>query len=157
MMRSDSDQPTVREPAQGRRMAPRALPILLGVGAGLALCALVYFALTFFNGPTPSDPAPTARAICADLTSKSYGPLYGLLATDLQRQGTQTQFVASQRELDSLLGPVHTCAATVNATSGASASVTLTLQRGQATPASAPLSLTFAQGTWRVTAYDQNI
>ncbi len=56
-----------RRPSSQRPFGP--LPILLGVVAGLALCALVYFGLTLTAQPTPS-PAPTTRAICADLTSQ---------------------------------------------------------------------------------------
>jgi hypothetical protein len=130
------------------------LPILLGVAAGLALCAVVYLTLTLTAGRAP-DPAPTARAICADLTSQRYDNLYTLLAPDLQRQGTQAQFTASQRELDRLLGPAKSCAATVNSTSGGAADVTLALQRGQA--ASAQLTLIEEQGSWRIASYGQTI
>lgn len=155
-MPSEGDQPMVTEAARRSGIITRgSMPILLGVATGLALCALVYFALTFAAGPAPG-PAPTARSICADLTSQRYDALYGLLSPDMRRLGTQAQFIASQRELDSLLGPVHTCHATVNSNSGGVAAITLTLQRGQAAPVGATLSLMHAQSAWTVTAYDQN-
>lgn len=155
-MRSESGQLGADSPQQ-RVTAARmrgGLPILLGVAAGLALCAVVYLVMTLTAGPAP-DPAPTARAICADLTSQRYDNLYTLLSPDLQRQGTEAQFTASQRELDRLLGPTKNCAATVNSTSGGAANVTLALQRGQA--ASARLALTQTQGSWRIASYDQAI
>lgn len=143
-----------------RRMATRrmrgALPILLGALAGLALCALAYLALTLSAKPAP-NPAPTARTICADLTAQRYESLYTLLSPDLQRQGSAAQFAASQRELDSLLGPVRACHASVTSESGGVVSLALTLQRGQTAAASAQVTLDEAQGVWRVSSYDQNV
>lgn len=133
-----------------------ALPVLLGALAGLALCAVVILALTLAAAPPP-DPAPTARMICADLTSQRYDSLYTLLAPSLQSQGTQAQFVASQRQLDVLLGPVQSCQTSIDATSGGVARVALTLQRGQAAAAQARLALTQAPGGWRISSYDQRV
>lgn len=159
-MRGDGGQPmaaetSVRRTAAGGR--PRSvLPILLGVVAGLAICALAYFALTLRAGPTP-DPAPTARAICADLTAQKYDSLYALLSPDLQGQGTEAQFAASQRELDSLLGPTRTCQAAVMSNTGSQATIALTLQRGQTAAKGAQVGLTEAQGSWRIISYDQTV
>jgi hypothetical protein len=136
------------------------LPILLGVAAGLALCALAYFALTFAapQATLAPDPAPTARAICADLSGQHYDTLYALLTPDLQRQGTEAQFAASQRELDSLLGAVHGCQASVTTNGGGAAAITLRLQRGQTPAAGAHLALAQTQGgAWRIASYDQNV
>lgn len=159
-MRGDGGQPMTAESGGRRAVAggrPRsALPILLGVAAGLAICALAYFALTLRAGPTP-DPTPTARAICADLTTQKYDSLYTLLSPDLQSQGTEAQFVASQRELDSLLGPTRTCQAAVMANTGSQATIALTLQRGQTAAKSAQVALAEAQGNWRITSYDQTV
>jgi hypothetical protein len=130
------------------------LPVLLGIVAGLGLCAVVYLALTFSAGPAP-DPAQTAHAICADLTTQRYDNLYALLSPDLQQQGAEAQFAASQRELDSLLGPVRSCRATIGSNGGGAAGVTLALQRGQAT--NAQVALTQAQGAWRIASYDQTV
>lgn len=132
------------------------LPILLGALAGLALCALAYLALTLSAKPAP-DPLPTARVICADLTAQRYESLYTLLSPDLQRQGNATQFAASQRELDSLTGPVRTCQASVASVSGSVVTLTLTLQRGQTAAVSAQATLDEEQGSWRVTSYDQHV
>jgi hypothetical protein len=141
-------------PGAGRR-APRAwLPIALGIVAGLAICVVVALALRFANQPAP-DPAPTARAICSDLSSQRYKSLYDLLTPNLQMQGTLSQFVASQRELDRLLGPVRACQVSGASASGASADVILTLQRTRATTAHAALSQT--SGGWRIASYDQTV
>ncbi len=157
-MRGDGGRPAaesvLRRVATGR--ARGGLPILLGAAAGLALCALVFFVLTLAAKPTP-DPAPTARTVCADLSSQRYDALYTLLSPGLQGQGTEAQFVASQRELDRLLGNVRACEASVAANSNGAAAITLTLQRGQTAAASAHLALTQTQGEWRIASYDQNI
>lgn len=159
-MRGDGGQPVAAESRGQRAQAgkpPRsALPVLLGVAAGLAICALVYFALTLRAGPAP-DPTPTARAICADLTTQQYDSLYTLLSPDLQSQGTEAQFVASQRELDSLLGSTRTCRVTVLSNTGSAATISLTLQRGQTAAKGAQVALALAQGNWRIASYDQNI
>ncbi|HEY7849121.1 MAG TPA: hypothetical protein VIC27_03595 [Ktedonobacterales bacterium] len=157
-MRGDGDQAPAARPALRRAAAWRmrgGLPILLGVLAGLALCAVAYFALTLAARPAP-DATPTARTICADLTTQRYASVYELLSPDLQRQGGAAQFAASQRELDRLLGDVHTCQASVASNDGAVAALSLTLQRGQAPPANAQVALGETQGSWRITSYDQN-
>src|SRR5512143_1080980 len=108
-MQADERQAMESNAPDARRQAPRAwLPIALGVVAGLAICATGAFVQIHFHPPIP-DPAPTARAICAALSSQRFDSLYGLLTPNLQTQGTQAQFVASQRELDRLLGPVRAC------------------------------------------------
>jgi hypothetical protein len=129
--------------------------VLGGIFAGLALCALAFVALRLTNAPAP-NPSPVAHAICADLTSQRYGALYTLLSPDLQGQGTEAQFAASQRELDRLVGVVHGCQASVGSVDGGVASVTLTLQRGTSASITAPLALTQSQGAWRISSYDQN-
>jgi hypothetical protein len=145
--------PTRRRVATGWQRG--MLPILLGALAGLALCALAYLALTLSAKPAP-DPLPTARVICADLTAQRYESLYTLLSPDLQQQGSAAQFAASQRELDSLAGTVHTCQPSVASNSGGVATLALTLQRGQ-TAVGAQVTLDETQGSWRVTSYDQNV
>ncbi len=138
---------------KSRRRLPPASPVLLGVLAGLALCGLGYLALALL-APHQPDVRPTASAICADLTSQRYDQLYTLLAPGLQAQGTEAQFIASQRELDQLQGHVTGCAITGSNVSGASASVTFTLMRaGSTQPTTAQASLGAAGNTWRITAY----
>ncbi len=140
---------------EARRQAPRGwLPIALGGVAGIAVCALGAVALLLLRQPTP-DPAPAARAICADLTTQRYDSLYEMLTPELQTQGTQAQFVASQRELDRLLGPVRTCKVSEASASGASAAATLALQRTHAATAHVALAQTSAG--WRLASYDQTL
>ncbi len=138
---------------KSRRGLPPAAPVLLGVLAGLALCGLGYLTLTLLT-PRQPDVRPTARAICADLTGQRYDQLYMLLAPALQAQGTEAQFIASQRELDQLQGRVTDCSTSSVAISGASASVTFTLMRAGATqPTTAQASLGADGNAWRITAY----
>ena len=131
------------------------VPILLGVITGLALCAVAYAALTFNSKPAP-DPTPTAQAICADLSAQRYDALYTMLSPNLQSEGSEAQFAASQRELDSLQGAVTTCAATVASQSDGVASLTLNLRRGAAPAVSAHVTLAQAGEGWRISSYDQN-
>lgn len=137
-------------PQRARRWAP----IALGIMAGLALCGLGYLTITLFNQPTP-DVAPTARAICADLTAQRYDSLYSLLSSDLQAQGTPAQFVASQRELDRLLGPVHACSVSATSVGGGAGELTLAMQRERAIVAH--VSLTQTSRNWRIASYDQTV
>lgn len=131
------------------------VPILLGVMAGLALCAVAYAALTFNNKPAP-DPTPAARAICADLSAQRYDALYAMLSSNLQSEGSEAQFAASQRELDSLQGAVTGCAPTVASQSDGVAALTLNLRRGAAPAVSAQVTLAQAGNDWRISSYDQN-
>lgn len=131
------------------------VPILLGVMAGLALCAVAYAALTFNNKPAP-DPTPAARAICADLSAQRYDALYALLSPTLQSEGSEAQFAASQRELDSLQGAVTGCASTVASQSDGVAALTLNLRRGAAPAVSAQVTLAQAGNDWRISSFDQN-
>lgn len=156
-MRDDGGQSVAAETARlgAAPGSPRRwLPIALGIATGLALCALAYLALNFINQPAP-DPTPTARAICADLTTQRYDSLYSLLSPDLQAQGSEAQFSASQRELDRLLGPAHTCVASSSSASGATMDITLTVQRTQA--AAAHVALVQVSGGWRIASYDQTV
>lgn len=149
-MRED-EQPG--QSAAGARMrGPRRwAPIALGVGAGLAICVVAALILGLFHQPA-SDAAPTARAICADLTAQRYDHLYALLSSDLQAQGSEAQFAASQRELDRLRGPVRVCQVSVASASGGAMSATLSLQRTQTSVAR--VELTEVAGGWRIASYD---
>lgn len=134
------------------RRAP-AMPVLLGALAGLALCGLGYLALNLFTGRQP-DVQPTVRAICADLTARRYDHLYTLLTPALQAQGSEAQFVASQQELDALLGPVKACAPGPLSTSGSTTTIPFSLTRaGSIQPASAQVALAVSADTWRISAY----
>jgi hypothetical protein len=150
---ASEDDMTVIPNTERRSRRLLAAPLLLGVLAGLALCGLGYLALTLLS-PRQPDIQPAARAICADLTGQRYDQLYALLDPALQAQGTQAQFVASQRELDQLQGPVTSCAIASSSASSASGSVTFTLTRsGSPQPTSAQVSLTTDGASWRITAY----
>lgn len=144
-----------------RRRAPvgrfgGAFPVLAGVFAGLVLCALALLAFRLSASPPP-DPAPIAHTICVDLSGQRYDALYSLLSPDLQSQGSEAQFAASQRELDRLVGPVRGCQPGAITVSNGVASLTLRLQRGSASPANAQVALTDMRSAWRISSYDQNV
>ncbi|HEX8727473.1 MAG TPA: hypothetical protein VF739_02560 [Ktedonobacterales bacterium] len=152
-MESDGGRLAMRGGLLGRMRG--IVPVLLGVVTGLALCAVAYAALTFNAKPTP-DPTPTARAICADLSAQRYDALYGMLIPNLQQQGSEAQFTASQRELDSLQGVVAGCTATVASQSGSIAAIRLDLRRGTSPAVSAQVTLAQANNGWQISSYDQN-
>lgn len=135
-----------------RLRVARWLPVALGIGAGLAVCVVAALLLGLLRQPAP-DAAPTARAICADLTTQRYDRLYALLSPDLQAQGSEGQFAASQRELDRLRGPVRGCRASVVGAEGGAMSATLSLQRAQSSVAR--IGLTEVAGGWRIVSYDE--
>lgn len=158
MRGGDQEDQTAAAPGEERRARRVAVPpILLGALAGLVLCGLGYLALNAFaprHSPSQMDAQPTLRAICADLTGQRYDHLYTLLDPTLQAQGNQAQFVASQRQLDTLLGPVTACAPGSPTLSGSSVSVSFSLTREGARQ-SAPAQATLASegGAWRITSY----
>lgn len=145
-----------REPAGTARGIARRLPLLLGAITGVLLCAAA-IALTALLAPRTPDPRSTARALCDDLTSQDYAAAYTLLAPTVRAQGTQAQFVASQRQLDVLRGRVTRCAYTISGASTASAIVTLSLTRGPEAAATAEVRLIFAGHDWLVSAFDTSL
>jgi hypothetical protein len=128
-------------------------PILLGVLAGLIACGLSALGARLLE-PHQPDIQPTTRAICADLMGQRYDSLYNLLAPALQAQGTEAQFVASQREVDQLQGQVTACAPGAPSVSGAQATAPFTLTRAESLqPVTAQVALTLSGGTWRIANY----
>lgn len=127
---------------------------MLGIVAGLALCGLGLVALNSASGGRPSAPSSTVGSICNDLSAQKYDNLYSLLAPNLQQQGSQTQFVASQRELDIVLGPVTTCHDATSWSGNGSAKATLTLERKN--EASSVVTLIYQQSDWRIDTFDNN-
>lgn len=139
-----------------RRRVPPGLPIALGALAGLALCTLGYIALLFLVPHQQAQPnvQPTANTICVDLLHRSYDQLYTLLDSSLQEQGTQAQFVASQRQLDTLLGPVSSCAPSQPAIAGATATLAYSLTRTTGENATVKVTLIDQDGSWRISSYN---
>lgn len=134
----------------------RRLPIVLGTATGIGLCAIVLmlsFLLTHAQ-PTPPDPTPTARTLCADLQAHDYAAAYTLLSTRLRAEGTPTQFAASQRRLDIQRGQVTSCTPTIQRSDAAQATVSLTLTRGATAAQTASVTLINESGSWKVDAYD---
>ncbi|HEX9039330.1 MAG TPA: hypothetical protein VF808_20280 [Ktedonobacterales bacterium] len=127
------------------------LPVAAGIIAGLALCGLTYMTISLLRPPQP-DVMPTVRVICADLTGQRYADLYARLDPALRAQGTEAQFIASQREEDQLQGSVTACAPGSPGVSGGVASLTFTLTRARKT-LSAQATLTTDGSSWRITAY----
>lgn len=135
----------------GRKRLPPATPVLMGALAGLILCGLGYLALNAL-APRQPDVAPTLRAVCADLTAQRYDHLYTLLDPTLQADGTQAQFIASQRQVDALLGRATACAVGTPSATGSNVSVAFTLTRGAQTPP-AQAALVSESGSWRIISY----
>jgi len=134
----------------------RFMPILLGLGAGIALVALALGALILLTPRPAAPPAPslTTQAFCADLTAQRYADAYALLSPRLQAQGSQAQFVASQRELDALQGDVTACSSAIVNVAGGSASASLQVTRAHTKSASAAVTLVAVGSSWRVDSYD---
>jgi hypothetical protein len=128
-------------------------PILLGVMAGLVACGLIALGARLLE-PRQADIQPAMRAVCADLMGQRYDDLYSLLAPALQAQGTEAQFVASQREVDQLQGQVTACEPGTPSVNGAQAIAPFTLTRAESfQPVAAQVALTLSDGTWRIASY----
>lgn len=137
----------------------RFTPILSGLAAGIALVAIGLGALILFSPRAAAPPLPSAaaQALCADLTGQRYADAYALLSPRLQAQGSQAQFVASQRELDALEGNVTACNSAIINVAGNSASASLQVTRAHAKSASAAVTLTVVGSVWRVDSYDTSV
>lgn len=156
-MGNDRERPQTTRAARSRAILSGplgALPIMLGVVAGLALCGVGLVALNSFSGGRPPAPSSMVGSICDDLSAQKYDDLYSLLAPNLQQQGSQTQFVASQRELDIVLGPVTSCHDATSWTGTGAARATLTLERKS--EATSVVTLIYRQSDWRIDAFDNN-
>jgi hypothetical protein len=137
---------------------PSWLPLTLGALAGVALVLLG--ATLLAHRPVSAQPPsldPTARRICADLTTQQYGDLYDLLSRAEQTIGSSDQFAASQRQLDAQLGTARDCAYHVTSQDAANATLALTLTRGTANATNPHVRLTVEQQTWRIADYDSSL
>ena len=133
------------------------VPWLLGAICGLAICLIGGLALSFLHqSAQPSLPASSdaAHQICTDLLGQEYANLYGLLSTAQQASGTEAQFEASQRQLDIAAGRVTQCTASVAMGGSGEAQAQFTVVRGQAASTSGTGTLIYADGGWRLDAYD---
>ena len=153
--------PPPTEPTPGWR---RWAPILSGVLAGVVVVAIALAVLVFLRGQQPApttgtlpSPTPTAQKLCADLLTQRYSAAYSLLTPSLQRQGTEAQYVASQRELDALQGRVTVCAVGRLSAAGTTASGALNITRAHAHATQATLSLAWSGSAWQVSAYDTSM
>lgn len=141
-----------------RRSTLRALPLLLGAIAGIALVVLVMSLLSQRPGQAQNPSvAPTARQLCDDLTTQRYDDLYGLLAPALQTVGSRAQFVASQRQLDAQLGTARACSYSIAGQDAASATLTLTVTRGASAATSGQVRLTYEGTHWRIADFDSSL
>jgi hypothetical protein len=160
---AESDTASRERGERGIGAVRRRLPLLLGTGAGIAVCALSLLLLSLVRGQsaTPATPLPAAtgavQAMCADLRAQDYAALYGALASDLRTEGTAAQFAASQRQLDIALGVVTRCSAVVTDGDNGEAGVQFSLTRGHGGQASATGHLVFEGGAWRLDAYDAQL
>lgn len=158
MPRSPSAQPRQRGPAGASQyFLRRQLGVVLGAVAGLGLSVAALLVLSAIRA-SPSVPVPdtTARALCADLQSRTYAALYTLLTPDLQAAGTTSQFAASQQELDIASGRVTTCAYHVQRVASDEADLAVTVQRGEGAPSTSDVILHYTGSAWRIGSYDSS-
>lgn len=154
-------QPPTRIPGRaglpGQASAPTRgrggliIAALLGIVLALGLAAFLIF------GSRPGTASLAAQHVCDTLVAHDYASLFAQLAPEVQRQGTEELFAASQRELDALRGPATACTFGDASLRGTSATFVLTVTRTHAGAAAGTLRLTFSGGAWRVAAYDSNV
>lgn len=134
-------------------------PVVLGaaVGLGVAAIALVLLLLTHPTPPPARIPDGTARAICASLRAQNYAALYARLTPRLRGLGTQDQFIASQRQLDSVQGAVTGCAFGVGHVDASSADVTFHITRVRAGGLTGQAGFVLDGTTWQLDAYDTGV
>lgn len=143
-----------------RRLLAR-FPVVLGAAAGLALAALALVILLLTHpAPAPTQTPPpdaAARAICASLRAQSYATLYAELTPHLRGLGTQDQFIASQRQIDSVQGAVTTCAVSVGHVGASSADVTFRITRAHAGTLTGQAGFAFDGTNWQLDTYDTSV
>lgn len=135
----------------------RQLGLLLGAAVGIVVCAVALVVANAITGPRMPPPGPAAAAICADLEHQDYSDLFTRLAPAPRAAGSEQQFVASQRELDRLRGPVTSCAYTLPSVRATAATARLTIARGTGIPVQADVELGAEGGTWQVESYDTSV
>lgn len=153
---TSSSRAALPRPATSPRRAPRlvrALPLVLGACAGVLL-GVALLAVVTLTRPMAPAPDPAAQAVCTALTTRHYDVLYAELTPALQASGTQAQFVASQEQLDTILGAATSCSAGVRQADASHAAITLRLTRAHSGTLLGSVSLVLAGSTWRVAAYD---
>lgn len=129
------------------------LPIVLGAATGILVCAVVFAAILLL-GRSPSSPDTAAQALCSALQTQDYAATYGDLSGALQQQGTQAQFIASQRELDIVSGATRACGYSIQHNDGTVATVLFTITRQTSGARQATARFVLDGDSWRLDYYD---
>lgn len=132
------------------------LPLVLGAATGILVCGVVLAAVLLL-GSKPAPPDPAAQALCGELQSQDYTATYSNLSNSLKQQGTQAQFVASQRELDIVSGVTRSCGFAIEHNDGSVATVQFTVTRDKVGIQRATARFLHDNGAWRLDYYDASI
>jgi hypothetical protein len=132
------------------------LPIVLGAATGILVCGVVLAAILLL-GSRPSPPDPAAQALCGALQSQDYGTTYTNMSSTLKQQGTQQQFVASQRELDIVSGAARSCGYAIEHNDGSVATVQFTVTREKSGTQRATARFIHDGAVWRLDYYDPSV
>ncbi|MGH2487650.1 MAG: hypothetical protein ACRDHE_16735 [Ktedonobacterales bacterium] len=132
------------------------LPIVLGAATGVLVCAVVLAAVLLL-GRRASPPDTAAQALCTALQTQDYAATYNDLSGALQEQGTQAQFIASQRELDIVSGSARVCGYSVQHNDGTVATVLFTITRQTSGARQATARFVHDGDTWRLGYYDATV
>lgn len=132
------------------------LPIALGAATGILVCAVVLAAVLLL-GAKPAPPDPAAQALCGALQTQDYATTYTNLSNTLKQQGTQAQFVASQRELDIVSGATRACGYAVEHNDGSVATIRFTITRDKAGMQRASARFIHDNGAWRLDDFDASV
>jgi hypothetical protein len=134
-------------------------PVVLGGAAGVALAAVaLVLVLLIHPAPAPAQPPDAAaRAICASLRAQNYTALYAELTPHLRGLGTQDQFIASQRQIDSAQGVVTACAFSVGHVDASSADIAFHITRTRAGTLTGQTGFVFDGSTWQLDTYDTSV
>ena len=148
--RTDRDEQASASPLRQR------LPVVLGAATGILVCGVVLAAVLLL-GSRPAPPDPAAQALCGRLQSQDYTTTYSNLSNTLKQQGTQAQFVASQRELDIVSGAARSCGFAIEHNDGSVATVQFTVTRDKAGTQRASARFVHDGGVWLLDYYDASV
>jgi hypothetical protein len=135
---------------QGRR---QLVVIAALIGALLAVTVAGFLIL----GSRTGTASLAAQHFCDALVAQDYATAYADLSLSVQREGTETQFAASQSMLDQLHGRATTCTFTGARVDSAGATFTLRVTRAGSGAASGTLRMIMEHGDWKVSDYDANV
>ena len=154
--------PGYMPPPQAKR-SRRGLWIVLGIIGGLivlscAVCGILFATGAAFFAKTVVGPAIVVNDYYNAVEKQDYSKAYSYISTNLIAQNNQTLtqelYTTAAKGLDTLKGNVSNYSVGSVSVNNNTASVTVSVTRGSASPYDVHLQLQQVNGSWKITSYD---